>query len=72
MATATNRPDPRPVGASDPTPHPPGAAEQVAAEQGTMHTATVEHIESLNAQLWDDDEDFERFLGILRDAKQRG
>ena len=77
MPTTAHLPDPSsptgPVGPVwPPKAHPPGTAERLAAEQGTTHTATVEHIESLDIQLWDSDAEFDAFLDLLRHAKTWG
>ena len=50
---------------------PPGAAEELARAQGKLHTATLEHLESLNIQLFESDEEFERFQEWLRESRRR-
>lgn len=50
--------------------HPPGTAERIAREQGKLHTATLEHLESLNIQLFESDEEFEQFQEWLREVRR--
>ena len=46
--------------------------EELAAEQGIRPVERLEDILGRGADLWDDDEDFERFLKGIRERRRQG
>ena len=51
------------------TVHPSGTTERLAAEQGTLDTSTSEGLLGKGADLWESDEEVDRFLELIRQAK---
>ena len=53
----------------------PDAAERLKKmieEQGVAKTANIEHLEGCFEDLWESEEEFERFLEILRESRRAG
>jgi hypothetical protein len=64
-----------PTAVRRPPPPMPDAAERlqrIAEAQGVADKATVEHLRGDGSDLWETDEEFERFLEHLRESRRRG
>lgn len=73
MNTDTTTPMPAP-GAAPILPV-PDAAERLRAimeKQGTLGTSTFEKLFGAGADLWDSDQEFEQFLRLLRESRDKG
>jgi hypothetical protein len=46
--------------------------DELIAEQGVKPLARFEDLFGAGADLWDDDEDFERFMEYLRESRRTG
>lgn len=70
----TNKPL-RPIVAGQVSPPVPDAEAKIRAiveAQGTLGKATYENFVGAGKDLWGDDEDFERFMEILRERRKLG
>ncbi len=75
MSTDATRKLRRPAPAGEISPPMPDAEAKLRAimeEQGTLGKATYESFVGAGKDLWDDDEDFERFMEILRERRKQG
>lgn len=66
--------DAKPSPAPLPTQTPGQAARlrAIAERQGTLGTSTFEHLIGAGKDLWASDEEFDRFLEILREFRAKG
>lgn len=65
----------RPIRAGEVSPPPPDAeanARAIAEAQGTLGKATYENFVGAGKDLWDSDEDFERFMALLNERRKQG
>ena len=74
-ADATPRKLRIPAPAGQISPPMPDAEERIRAimeEQGTQGKATYENFVGAGKDLWDSDEDFERFIELLNERRKQG